>query len=78
MKNVLEYLKERLGKAEEEVTVIKHRIEEEEARTKRYDVKVLIETAFGDFTRTITVSELYITIDERNRLLSNLAWLRRF
>ena len=75
----IEYLKERLGKAEEEVAIIKDRIREEEAKTQKFNVKVLIETKLGDnYIKTITVSELYITIDERNRLLSNLAWLRNF
>ena len=74
----IEYLKERLLSAMKEVTLLEKKIKEEERRTERFDIRVVVETkSFDerDWSRTI-LSHHELTLDQRDKLIGNLRWLR--
>jgi hypothetical protein len=78
MRKPIDYLKERLEKTLEEVTFLKEKIRIEEKKDRKYTVKVIVETEVEkDFWRSTTLAELDLTIEERERVIANLAWLRK-
>jgi hypothetical protein len=66
---------EGLAKASEEVDYYEQKIKEEERRTQKYRVRVIVETEVEkDFWRSITLADLDLTLEQRERVI---AWLRK-
>ena len=77
--NVIEYLKDRRETAMENVALCTRKIREEEEKTKRHDIRVVVETRAdggSEYRRTI-IAEQFLTLEQRDRMIGNLAWLRR-
>ena len=79
MKTDIYYLKEELKKASEYVEKLTREIGEEEKRTTKLDVRVVLETrGFGEWdTERVCLAHLDLTLWQRNKLIQNLAWLRK-
>lgn len=78
MTNHMDYLKEKLRQAKDDVERYKRGIKEEEKRTQKFETRVVVETkAFGDWDwrRTVLV-HLNLTLEQRDRLIESLRWLR--
>lgn len=76
----IEYLKERLLAAMKDAALLEKKIKEEERRTTKFDIRVVVETKdFGDswdWRRTV-LSHHELTLEQRDKLIASLRWLRK-
>ena len=75
----MDYLKGKLEQAQRAVALFKRGIEEEERRTEKFVVRVVVETrGFGEYDwRRTTLCQHDLTIEERDNLIESLGWLER-
>lgn len=78
MKTTLDYLKDKLEQAKEDVTHWESRIKGEKRRTQKFEVRIIALTRREGkrIWEETNLSEHILTLPERDSLIANLRWLR--